>query len=145
VPTIKELMGHADTQTTMHYVTISGEQMDDDPNRVWATGGPALLKTPAHPILRRRYLATPAKDDRAARVPRGPAPALAAGDIARCVVGLRADGFSHFVGLARLYLDRRAGADSSHVVGSSEACCTTLPGPVAAYRRARRERADAAH
>jgi integrase len=29
IPTIKELMGHADVKTTMRYVTVTAEQMDD--------------------------------------------------------------------------------------------------------------------
>ena len=29
IPTIKELMGHAETKTTMRYVTVTAEQMDD--------------------------------------------------------------------------------------------------------------------
>ena len=28
IPTIKELMGHADVKTTMCYVTVTAEQMD---------------------------------------------------------------------------------------------------------------------
>ena len=35
IPTIKELMGHADVKTTMRYVTVTAEQMDDAIDRVF--------------------------------------------------------------------------------------------------------------
>jgi integrase len=51
LPTIKELMGHADIQTTMRYVTVRGPARCGDlagVRIIWPTGGLAPSKEPAN-------------------------------------------------------------------------------------------------